>query len=198
MREHPNRLTKTQLYEEHDMATANITTPKTAPSGMELVLAELDATISILSHQPESDTAATHAMLRASTARAVLRDLMDSLQENLKMERRYTSHYWTVCHELKLWAGYNKIELPDFAKNYGQFDGGMPALMKSRESIDNLLFGHPKEFIAGRRTDFGYVACLHPELDAISQEGWERRCEARAAVRQGIERAAREAEVIHG
>lgn len=126
------------------MATADFNTPQTTPGGMEASIAELDATISILSHQPESDTAATHAMLRASTARAVFRDLMDSLQENLKTERRYTSHYWTVCHELKLWAGCNKIELPDFAKKYDQFEGGMEALQKVRDSIDCLIFGEPR------------------------------------------------------
>lgn len=60
------------------MATANITTHKNAniPGGIETVLAELDATISILSRQPEADTVATSAMIHASTARAVLRDVI--------------------------------------------------------------------------------------------------------------------------
>lgn len=60
------------------MATANITTHENAkiPGGIETVLAELDATIRILSRQPETDTAATSAMIHASTARAVLRDVI--------------------------------------------------------------------------------------------------------------------------
>ncbi len=59
------------------MATANITTPTHPPrntGGLDTVLAELDAAIGILSRQPETDTAATSAMIHASTARAVLRD----------------------------------------------------------------------------------------------------------------------------
>lgn len=62
------------------MATTNITTPQTAHGGMEAAIAELDATINYLSRQPETDTAVTSAMISATTARAVLRDLMDSLQ----------------------------------------------------------------------------------------------------------------------
>lgn len=61
------------------MATANITTPTHPPrntGGLDTILAELDAAIGNLSHRPESDTVATHAMLRASTARAILRDII--------------------------------------------------------------------------------------------------------------------------
>lgn len=61
------------------MATANITTPTHPPrnmGGLDTVLVELDAAIGILSRQPEEDTAATAAMIHASTARAVLRDAL--------------------------------------------------------------------------------------------------------------------------
>lgn len=60
------------------MATANITTHENAkiPGGIETVFAELDATISILSCHPETDTVATSAMIHASTARAVLQDVI--------------------------------------------------------------------------------------------------------------------------
>lgn len=46
--------------------------------GIETVIAELDATINCLSRQPETDKAATAAMISATTARATLRDLLRS------------------------------------------------------------------------------------------------------------------------
>ncbi len=61
------------------MATANITTPTQQPrntGSLDTVLAELDEAIGILSRQPEEDTAATAAMIHASTARAILRDII--------------------------------------------------------------------------------------------------------------------------
>lgn len=51
---------------------------KSSHGGIETAIAELDATINYLSRQPETDKAATAAMISATTARAVLRDMLPS------------------------------------------------------------------------------------------------------------------------
>lgn len=74
------------------MADADFTTHENG--GLAEVMDDLDATINYLSRQPETDKAATAAMISATTARATLRDNMIDVTE------------------LPIWSAYVLVEVP--------------------------------------------------------------------------------------